>query len=153
MANACTRGSNANEESKPRAAKASSKGVEKESIPSSSASASGSVEAQPPTESGGEGAMSGLIDEAQKMLKSLQQNEPREKAVSAKLTEGKVEQLQRQLDELKKASLRPFRISKINSAVHNGLLDSGATHPLRARVKGEDLQHLRKLNLTLAGDR
>ena len=69
------------------------------------------------------------------MLKSLQHNEPREKAVAAKLTESKVDQLQRQLDELKKASLKPFRISKICSATNKGLLDSGATHPLRARVK------------------
>ena len=56
--------------------------------------------------------MSGLIDQAQRMLKSLQQNEPMEEEVSAKLSEGKVEQLQRQLDDLKKASRPPTHVSR-----------------------------------------
>ena len=36
--------------------------------------------------------------------------------------------------------MRPFRISKLCPMVNKGLLDSGATHPLRAKRKGERLQ-------------
>ena len=37
--------------------------------------------------------------------------------------------------------------------VNKGLLDSGATHPLRAKRKGERLHHLPKVKVTLAGDK
>ena len=89
-----------------------------------------------------------LIDEANKMLKSLQQSDPKERTISPKVNDDEMMQLQRQLDELKKASLRPFRLSRMGCPRINGLLDSGATHPLRARRKGERVS----LQVTLAGD-
>eukprot|EP00435_Cladocopium_sp_Y103_P053689 s116_g17.t1 len=49
--------------------------------------------------------------------------------------------------------LKPFRISKLCSATNKGLLDPGATHPLRAKFKHEDLQYLPKVTVTLAGDK
>ena len=54
-----------------------------------------------------------LIDEANRMLQSLQQSDPKEKTIAPKLQDDKMAQLQRQLDELKKASLRPFRLSRM----------------------------------------
>ena len=74
-----------------------------------------------------------LIDEANRMLKSLQQADPKEKSVAPKVAEAKMAQLQKQLDDLKRASLKPFRLSKISRSAVYGLLDSGATHPLRPK--------------------
>ena len=93
-----------------------------------------------------------LIDEANRMLQSLQQSDPKEKTIAPKLQDDKMAQLQRQLDELKKASLRPFRLSRMACTKATGLLDSGATHPRRARRKGERVGHLPKVQVTLAGD-
>ena len=84
----------------------------------------------------GEDTMKVLIDEANRMLKTLQHSDPKEskeKYVSPKTTEDKMTQLQKQLDELKKATMRPFRLSRLGCSKACGLLDSGATHPLRAR--------------------
>ena len=93
-----------------------------------------------------------LIDEANRMLKSLQGADPKEKHVSPKVAEDKVTQLQKQLDELKKATMRPFRLSRMSTSRASGLLDSGATHPLRARRRGEQVNHLPRVQVTLAGE-
>ena len=93
-----------------------------------------------------------LIDEANRTLKSLQETDPREKTLGTKVSEAKMFQLRRQLDEMKKISLRPFRLSKIGHYHVNGLLDSGARHPLRPRRKGEKVDHYPKVQVTLAGD-
>lgn len=78
-----------------------------------------------------------LIDEANRMLQTLQQSEPKEKAVATKVSGSQMAQLQKQLDKIKKATLKPFRLSKLGHSNAKGLLDSGATHPLRARRKSE----------------
>jgi len=87
------------------------------------------------------------------MLKSMSEGDVKEKRLAKEDPGLKIQSLQKQLDDLKKAAMRPFRISKICSATNKGLLDSGATHPLRAQHKGEDLHHLPKVKLTLAGDK
>ena len=66
---------------------------------------------------------------------------------------GQLQDLQRQLEMLKKASLKPFRISRMGTSSKKGLLDSGATHPLREKKKYEQIQCLPKVRVTLAGDK
>ena len=151
LAPACPRA----EETKPRAAKIGTKNVERDAKATSSTSTSEKPEEPPESTDqtgGGEDTMKVLIDEANKMLKSLHQSDPKERTISPKVNEDKMMQLQRQLDELKKASLRPFRLSRMGCSRINGLLDSGATHPLRARRKGERVSHLPKVQVNLAGD-
>eukprot|EP00435_Cladocopium_sp_Y103_P055570 s436_g18.t1 len=101
----------------------------------------------------GDESMKSLLDEASRMLRSMNEKDIKEKRQSIKDSDQKIQALQRQLDELKKASLRPFRISKLSPSTNKGLLDSGATQPLRAKKKGERLHHLPKGKVTLAGDK
>ena len=102
----------------------------------------------------GEDTMKVLLEEAQRMIKSLENPEVRENKASATAKkEPSLADLQKQLEALKKVSLRPFRISKIGTSTTRGLLDSGATHALRARKKGEKIDHLPKVSVMLAGDK
>ena len=96
--------------------------------------------------------MKKLLDEANRMLKTMNP-EARQKKVTGKTSEERLLGLQRQLDDLKAVALRPFRLSKLGHASMKGLLDSGATHALRPRRKGESVNHLPKVKVTLAGDR
>ena len=58
------------------------------------------------------------------------------------------ERLQKQLDDLKQ--LKVFRLSRIEMSGSEGLLDSGATHGLRARYRHEDLGKMKEIQGTLA---
>ena len=70
---------------------------------------------------GGEDTMKVLIDEANKMLQTLQQSEPKGKAIAAKLSGSQMDQLQKQLDEIKRATMKPFRLSKLGQSNAKGL--------------------------------
>ena len=85
--------------------------------------------------------MKGLLEEANKMLKSMNTPKVEER-------EGRLDKLQKQLDELK--SLKVFRLMRIEVDAQEGLLDSGATHALRGRRKREDVRHLREIQVSLA---
>eukprot|EP00435_Cladocopium_sp_Y103_P007943 s2934_g2.t1 len=157
---------NIKEEEKPRpkgkpleeVAKVHTKNNDKELAAASTSSSTSPEKLEPLPESSdsvqgsGEDTMKTLIDEANRMLRSLQQTDPKEKAVATRTNDDKMSQLQRQLDELKKAALRPFRLSKISCSASHGLLDRGATHPLRPKRKGERVHHLPRVGVTLAGD-
>jgi chemotaxis protein histidine kinase CheA len=148
MATACP----TTEESKPKAAKFGSKTPEKD-VKSATTSPEKSEEQSEATGNGGEETMKSLLDEASRMLKSMNEGDVKEKRQKGEDAQERILGLQKQLDELKKASMRPFRISKLCPMVNKGLLDSGATHPLRAKRKGERLHHLPKVKVTLAGDK
>ena len=85
--------------------------------------------------------MKGLLEEANRMLKSMSGPRIEER-------EGKLDKLQKQLDELK--HLRVFRLTKIEVGLEEGLLDSGATHPLRSLRRGEDTRGYREIKVSLA---
>ena len=85
--------------------------------------------------------MKGLLEEANKMLKSMNTPKVEER-------EGRIDKLQKQLDELK--SLKVFRLMRMEVDDQEGLLDSGATHALRGRRKREDVRHLREIQVSLA---
>ena len=85
--------------------------------------------------------MKGLLEEANKMLKSMSTPKVEER-------DGKIDKLQKQLDELK--CLKVFRLSRMEADGQEGLLDSGATHALRGKRRREDLRHLREIQVSLA---
>ena len=151
MANNCKRGSGYAEDIEPKVSKVVSKNDDKDLKTSSSTSTPEKKEEVVEGEEKNEDLMKGLLDEANRMLKHLHQADPKEKAVSTSTTSQRMAQQQKQLDEIKIA-LKPFRLSKICKSASSGLLDSGATHPLRARKKGEKISHLPKVDVTLAGD-
>eukprot|EP00435_Cladocopium_sp_Y103_P074775 s194_g51.t1 len=116
----------------------------------SAATAAGSADPTTPTpkhskDEDDSQAMKGLLEEANKMLKAIQQGKTEE-------DEGKevrLQKLQRQLDELK--TLKVFRIAKVHAEAGDyGLLDSGATHALRGRRRGESLKDMAEVKVTLA---
>lgn len=159
-ANNCPRGS---EESKnPRAAKISPGGKTAEKEKESKGSpfggdriAEGADGASVASSQGtGEDTMKGLLEEANRMLKNMNGGEePVEKTVKLGGSEERIMNLQRQLDELRRASMKPFRISKCVKGSHRGLLDSGATHALRPKRKDEKISHFPCVTVTLAGDK
>ena len=63
--------------------------------------------------------------------------------------ETKISQLQKQLDELK--SVKVLRLARIQEGGARGLLDSGATHPLRGRREGEKMKGYKEVTVSLAG--
>ena len=136
----------------PKKAKAAKAGA-KESVCRGSTAASAGGSDGSPENADGDDTMRSLMDEANKMLRSLGKEDVVEKAGRMQSSEDRLSALQRQLDELRGASLRPFRISKVGCSNGKGLLDSGATHPLRAKRPGESIQHLPRVNVTLADDR
>ena len=93
-------------------------------------------------------AMVGLLEEANRMLKTLS-IKPESEAPTEKISS-----LQAQLDELRKhpklKTLRITRLAKIGGGGDVGLLDSGATHPLRPITHVEDLQRLQPVQVALA---
>eukprot|EP00435_Cladocopium_sp_Y103_P057763 s1049_g20.t1 len=94
-------------------------------------------------------AMKGLLEEANKMLKTIQQGKKIEEDEGK---EVRLQKLQKQLDKLK--TLKVFRIAKVYAEAGDyGLLDSGATHALRGRRRGESLKDMAEVKVTLACDR
>ena len=92
------------------------------------------------------GVMSELLEEANKMLKSLSKKSG---------TTSKLQSLQARLSDLKKEAvrlktLRLTRISPTEEKSEVGLLDSGATHPLRALRLGDDPKQMEKVWVSLA---
>ena len=116
------------------------------------------------SESGEEGnAMKMLLEEANRMLKTLTVQEV-EKTGEQPLSNGHVsrattyrsqersrddvvDKLQRQIDELRQKTLR---LSRMACNEFQGLLDSGATHPLRPLRPEDDMSQLSQVSVTLA---
>ena len=121
-----------------------------------------SRDATSPPEEGEQGAvMKNLLEEANKMLKSLT-SEPSGSGVGGTTgslsrattsrggdanREEVMDRLQKQLDELRQKTLR---ISRMATSEKRGLLDSGATHALRPMRTGEDGKDLVNVRVTLA---
>lgn len=97
-------------------------------------------------------SMRSLLEEASKMLKSLEHSGPSSPS-STVLREDEekgdvMRNLQAQLSSLK-ASQKVFKMKKIGCGRDHGLIDSGATHALRWR-RPEEEDDLRKVEVTLA---
>ena len=87
--------------------------------------------------------MKGLLVEANKMLKAI--SAP--KGVETE-KEGRLERLQKQLDEIK--LLKVFRVSRLVANSEEGLIDSGATHALRGWRRSDEKKNLKDIQVTLA---
>ena len=82
------------------------------------------------------------MEEANRMLRKITKDGEDSK-------ETKIGQLQKQLDELK--SIKVLRLARLQEGGTRGLLDSGATHPLRGRREGEKMRGYREVTVSLAG--
>ena len=88
----------------------------------------------------------GLLEEANKTLKSLTVKGGSEEE---KTKDERLEAMQVQLDEMRK--IKVLRVSRISrQEVKYGLLDSGATHPMRGKKEMEDLKHCDEVKVSLA---
>ena len=83
--------------------------------------------------------MKGLLEEANRMLKGIS---------ARNADQDRMTVMQKQLDELRQ--LRVLRLTKLNSEKDLGLIDSGATHPLRGRRGGDKWGSLEEVWVTLA---
>ena len=104
--------------------------------------------------SGQENAMKDLIDEANKVLKSLNTTSSTTTSSSsttstreAEERSGVMDRLQQQLDALR---LKPLRLQSMSSNSTLGLVDSGATHPLRPLRDSENDEHYEIVEVALA---
>ena len=97
------------------------------------------------TESVANDSMMDLLEEANKMIKSLAaKNEGTEDGRDKKLAA-----MQHQIDKLKK--MKVLRLTKLERGVdEKGLLDSGATHPMRGRRADEEVDGYEKVKVTMA---
>lgn len=97
----------------------------------------------------------GLLEEATKVLKRVSTATPGlKKGVSSQnpQRDEMMPNLQQQLDQLRE-STTPMKVMRLGRLVRNdsgGLLDSGATHPLRPRGDDEDESRLRSVEVVLA---
>ena len=93
--------------------------------------------------------MDELLAEANRMLKVMKDKEA---------SEAKLSRLHQQLDEIKK-SIKTLKLTKVREAKLGsteeewGLLDSGATHPLRPLVATDRIEALKKVSVSLADGR
>ena len=101
------------------------------------------------TESSGDAiAVKELLQEANKMLKSLTKEEGTSKPeVSEDRQSPTLQGLQKQLDELKQKTMK---LSQLSTGGTSGLLDSGATHPLRSMVASDAGKYSKEVLVTLA---
>lgn len=66
--------------------------------------------------------------------------------------DAKIRSLQRQLDDLRGGAVRVLRLARVRSCEEDqGLLDCGATHPLRPAKMHEDVQRYKEVKIMLAG--
>ena len=90
--------------------------------------------------------MKSLLEEANKMLKSMTQKSQEDEE---KTKDVRLQAMQAQLDELKK--MKVLRLSRIAKAeTKYGLLDSGATHPMRGKRKNEKTGAYEEVKVTLS---
>ena len=146
MASKCPTTSSAEDQSPPKVMKA-----EKEEIIKSDFGETESVAGSTTSASKGESSekVKSLIDEANQMLKTMQQRNEQE---SQRAT---VEDLQRQLNELRSrpgGALRAFKLTRmsIQEESEMALLDSRATHPLRCLEVGDDPSSMAQVWVSLA---
>lgn len=106
-----------------------------------------------------EPTVKGLLEEATKVLKSMQSPGPSSSSTArtggtggSQQREEMMANLQRQLDQLRDSnpSLKVLRLGRIAVGGVSGLIDSGATHPLRPLLQGEDPSTLKSVEVTLA---
>ena len=94
--------------------------------------------------------LKGLLEEAGKMLKGMQMSSASEAERPGVSRDQRLKELQKELEMLKgEKRLNAVRVTKIETN-DRGLLDSGATHPLRSREMFDDYNAMAKVTVSLA---
>ena len=112
----------------------------------------GGGEDQLPRDEGSEDAaqsdtVKSLLEEANRMLKALSSSRGSDDVEKSK--GDKLAAMQLQLDELRK--MKTLRLSRISGEEEkHGLLDSGATHPMRGAREQENIDAYERVKVTLA---
>jgi hypothetical protein len=96
-----------------------------------------------------EQSMRDLLEEANKMLKSLTTTSSASSEAS-KEEDTKEEIMQRLQQQLNAIKLKKFQLKRMSRGWKMGLIDSGATHPLRPPRPNEDVGSYRKVTVSLA---
>ena len=140
MAPSCTRPRSSNESPSPKA--------KQQKVEGEDTSSTTSKEEESKEESV---KMKELLEQANTMLKSLT-GTPTPPSSSTSTTGGEtkeevMDRLQQQLNQLK---MKVFRIGQISFGSHQGLVDSGATHPLRPLRLGETESSYKKVSVIMA---
>ena len=149
LANACPRAEQRTEDSPPRSGKGEGKTNGKGKDGKGAARLTKKDEAKtevatPENEKAAEGGteaetMKGLLEEANKMLRSINARGDEDE---------KIQKMQKQLEELRR--MKVLRLTRMVSGPAQGLLDSGATNPLRPAREDEDLERMEEVMVTLA---
>ena len=106
----------------------------------------GQEEVSPKGAKGEADALQNVLEEAGKMLRSLTVASTGKTGRDAKL-----EDLQKQLNEMKLWKFGEVNISKIDFRNEMGLLDSGATHAMKGMREGDDAKDMETIVVELAG--
>ena len=119
--------------------------------PSSSASTNGTPDLRSRTPEAEPNAMQEALSEATKMLKSINVQNPGDaRKVENELT---LKDLQKQLDGMRermRLNQITLKLSKVETGGGRGLVDSGATNPLRPLEEGEDISGYERREVELA---
>ena len=104
---------------------------------------------------GSEASIKELMEEASKMLKSLASTNTTSSsstttASTSREEEGKEEVMDRLQQQLNALRLKTLRLRRLAGGGVQGLLDSGATNPLRPLKPGEDATSYRQVEVALA---
>ena len=144
MSPSCTRPKSASGEGSPTKAKSlRSEGEEKPLSPKESDTQSSAAS---------DLSVKELMEEANRMLRSMSTSASGNAASASSATKEEVrsdvmERLQQQLNSMK---MKVLRIGKVMRSGDQGLIDSGATHPLRPARSGENITAYKQLQVTLA---
>ena len=145
MSPSCTRPKSASGEGSPTKAKSlRSEGEEKPLSPKESDTQSSAAS---------DLSVKELMEEANRMLRSMSTSASGNAASASSATKEEevrsdvMERLQQQLNSMK---MKVLRIGKVMRSGDQGLIDSGATHPLRPARSGENITAYKQLQVTLA---
>ena len=144
FAPACTRPKGSSENSPPKA----------RALKSEAEQGGNQKESDAPTAPSSESAIKDLMEEANKMLKSLTASSSSQATTvsssASSVEESKQETMDRLQKQLNALRMKVLKIQKISSGHCQGLIDSGATHALRPKKLGEDISQYKKVEVSLA---
>ena len=125
--------------------KAKSTAVEPHGKPRAEAAASSQEPEKASADAVGEDRMKRLLEEANDMLQGFSKKASVQNGPS-------LEQLQAQLDELKKRGMKTLKLTRLQAeeTPKYGLIDSGATNPLRPLLREDDLTQVERVWVSLA---
>jgi hypothetical protein len=97
-------------------------------------------------------AVKDLLEEANRMLKSLSSSSNTTSSTTSSTSEEERKDVMERLHQQLK-SMKTFKMKRLNVGNDVGLVDSGATHPLRPRHEGENVDLYPVVEVALADGR